>query len=223
VLASFAMYVFVIFGLPLGFVLLYLRTYPREEALDVRRAFTRGMVAFVPTWIAARLLGSLVPAVYGSFLLSLHELADRTLPYACAPAAAYLAFYRFRDDRGHGFQQRRLTAFYAGALSPAGLGEMTRIWGAPDSYTLFAMPFILGAIVLAAPRVALALRLGYGAGLAGLVLASVAGLVALSLGPWLFLAQLWPLSLAIAAGSVAAAWFLASPELGRRPPQPAIG
>jgi len=223
VLAFAAMYVFLIFGLPLGFALLYLRTYPREEAQDVRRAFARGLIAFVPTWIVARLLGSLVPAAYGSFLLSFHELADRILPYACAPGAAYLAFYRFRDDRGHGFQQRRLTAFYAGALAPAGLCEMTRIWGAPDSYTLFALPPIMGAIALAAPSVVLSLRDAYGAGLAGIILASTAALLALSLGPWLFLAQLWPVSFAIAALSVAAAWFLSSPELSRRAPLPAAG
>jgi hypothetical protein len=223
VLASSAMYVFLIFGLPLGFVLLYLMTYPREEARDVRRAFSRGMIAFIPTWLVARLLGSLVPAAYGSFLLSFHELADRILPYACAPGALFLAFYRLRDDRGNGFQQRRLTAFYAGALAPAGLIEMTRIWGAPDSYTLFALPPIMGAIALAAPSVVLALRDAYGAGLVGTIFASAAALLALSLGPWLFLAQLWPLSFAIAALSVAAAWFLSSPELSRRAPRPALG
>jgi hypothetical protein len=217
------MYVFLIFALPLGFVLLYLKTYPREEALETRRAFARGLIAFVPTWIAARLLGSIVPAAYGSFLLSFHEMADRILPYACAPGACFLVFYRLRDDRGHGFLQRRLTAFYAGALAPAGLCEMTRIWGAPDSYTLFALPLIMCAIALAAPRAALALRDAFGASLALAILASAACLLALSFGPWLFLAQLWPLSLAIAALSVAAAWFVSSPELSRRPPQPVIG
>jgi hypothetical protein len=223
VLASSAMYAFLIFGLPLGFALLYLRAYPREEAKEVRRAFARGMIAFIPTWIAARILGSLVPAAYGSFLLSFHELADRALPYVCAPGAAFLAFYRLRDDRGRGFQQRRLTAFYAGALAPVGLCEMTRIWGAPDAYTLFALPPILAAIALAAPSVILALRDAYGAGLVGTILATAAALLALSLGPWLFLAQLWPVSLALAALSVAAAWLLSSPELARRAPQPLVG
>jgi len=217
------MYIFLVLGLPLGFTLLYLRTYPREEAVETRRAFVRGMIAFVPTWITARILGSIVPAAYGSFFLSFHELADRILPFACIPGASFLAFYRLGDDQGHGFLQRRLTSFYAGALAPAGLVEMTRIWGAPDTYTLFALPLILCAIALAAPKAVLALRDGYGAGLAGAIAASAGGILALSLGPWLFLAQLWPLALAIAAGAVAAAWFLVAPELSRRPPQPLIG
>jgi len=214
------MYIFLLFGLPLGFILLYFRVYPKDEALDTRRAFIRGLLAFIPTWIAARILGSLVPAAYGSFLLSFHELADRALPFAVVPGLSYLVFYRMRDDRGHGFQQRRMTAFYAGALAPAGLGEMTRIWGSPDAYSLFGLPFAMCALALAAPWAFLALRDSFGLSLIGFVLASLGGLVVLSLGPWLFLAQLWPLALGIVLLSVGAAWLLAAPELSRRPPKP---
>ncbi len=216
------MYIFLLLGLPLGFAILYLRVFPKVEAQDSRRAFLRGLIAFIPTWIAARILGSLVPAFYGSFLLSFHELADRTLPFAVVPGLSYLVFYRMKDDRGHGFQQRRLTAFYAGALTPAGLGEMTRIWGSPDAYSLFALPLVMSALTLAAPWAIARLRDSFGLSLLGLALASIGGMIVLSLGPWLFLAQLWPLSVAIAVLSIGAAWLLAAPELSRRPPQPIL-
>lgn len=214
------MYFFLLFGLPLGFVYLYLRIYPQEEMLNTRRAFIRGLIAFIPTWIAARLLGSMVPAAYGSILLALHELADRTLAFALVPGLCFLVFYRLRDEQGGGFLQRRLTSFYAGALTPVGLGEMTRIWGSPDAYSLFALPFILFAILLLAPWTMLRLRDSFGLGLVGSIIVSTAAALLLSLGPWLFLMQLWPLSALISALAVMVAWLIAAPELARRPPKP---
>lgn len=214
------MYFFLLAVLPLGFIFLYLRIYPREEVIETRRAFIRGLFAFIPTWLAARILGSCIPAAYGSILLAGHEFADRTLPFALVPGLCFLVFYRLHDERGSGFVQRRLTSFYAGALAPVGLGEMTRIWGSPDAYSLFVLPLILCAITLTAPWMILKLRDSFGFELVGSVLASVTAALLLSLGPWLFLAQLWPLSALIAVLAVIAAWFLAAPELARRPPKP---
>ena len=86
------MYLFLIFGLPLGFLLLVIYGYPRSENTATRRAFGRGLAAFIPIWLLARLLGAIVPAAYGSPLLLFHEWVDRLLPYAAGPALTYLLF-----------------------------------------------------------------------------------------------------------------------------------
>lgn len=214
------MYFFLIFGLPLGFILLVLDAYPRSEALSTRRAFTRGLAAFVPTWLLARLLGAIVPESYGSFLLSFHEWADRLLPYAVVPALSYLVFYRPSERLPLGEARRRLTAFYVGALSPVGLCETARIWGNPAPYALFLLPLLLAAICLLMPKAAFAAYEGYGFGLAASIAAVLAATFVASLCPFLLLARLWPIALALVAGIGAASWFLAYPELARRPPAP---
>jgi hypothetical protein len=216
------MYFFLILGLPLGFLLLSIGAYPAEERSVTRKAYKLGLLSFVPIWLVARILGGLVPSAYGSFLLLFHEWADRILPYSALPALAYLAFYR-PDERLHpGTARRRLSSFYAGALSPVGLCEATRIWGSPDPYALLCLPFLLGAICLAMPVIATAIHEGFGIGLAATIAGAVAASLAASTLPWLFLARLWPLGLLVVAATGAAAWLLASTELFSRPPAPIL-
>jgi hypothetical protein len=214
------MYFFLIFGMPLGFLLLVLDAYPRSEYPTTRRAFIRGLVAFVPIWLVARILGAIVPAAYGSFLLTFHEWADRILPYAALPALAYLVFYRPGEPLPIGALPRRLTAFYAGALTPVGLCETLRIWGNPAPYPLFFLPIILGAICLFMPKSAVLVNESYGFGLAASIAGIVAATFAASLCPFLLLARLWPITIALVASIGAGAWLYAYPELRRHQAQP---
>jgi hypothetical protein len=212
------MYLFLIFGLPLGFLLLGLYAYPRVESAAIRKAFRRGLVAFIPIWLLARLFGAIVPLASGSFLAAFHEWADRLLPYAILPALAYLVFYRPGERLPAGAVPRRLTAFYAGALSPVGLCETARIWGSPEPYALFLLPLILAAICLAMPKIASLARDSYGIGLAGVIAAFVLISFALSLCPYLLLLRLWPIALLVVAAACAGAWFYAFPELEAKTP-----
>jgi len=171
-------------------------------------------------WLIARILGAIVPAAYGSFLLSFHEWADTLLPYSVLPAIAYLVFYRPGELLQPGVLPRRFTAFYAGALSPIGLFESARIWGNPAPYVLFLLPLLLGAICLAMPKAADSIHRAYGFNLAVTIGSIVAATFAASLCPFLFLARLWPLAVLLVSATSAAAWFFAFPELLRRPPLP---
>ncbi len=212
------MYLFLIFGLPLGFLLLVLDLYPRSEFSQTRGAFARGVAAFIPTWLFARILGSIVPTRYGSFLICFHEWADRLLPYAVLPALAYLVFFKLGDRLPPGTEARRLTAFYAGALSPIGVCETARTWGSPSPYALFLLPFILAAICLAMPKAMTRINQSYGFTLAVQVVGVAAVTLLASLCPYFFLARLWPLSILLIA--VLGLWtaFLACEELRRRAP-----
>ena len=212
------MYFFLIFGLPLGFILLVIDVYPAAERSTISKAFARGLASFIPIWIVARILGAIVPAVYGSVLLALHEWADRFLPYALLPALAYLVFYKPGERLHPGVAIRRFTAFYVGALSPTGLCEAARIWGSPEPYALFLLPVLLGAICLAMPQVAARSYSAYGAGLAGTIALFVVASLIASLCPYLFLVRLWPLALIITAAVGAGAWYFSYPELSARPP-----
>jgi hypothetical protein len=212
------MYFFLMFGLPVAFLLLVLREYPVNENPTTRKAFLRGLAAFIPTWLAARLLGPIVPAVYGSFLLAFHEWADRLLPYAVIPALAYLVFYKPGERLPPGAAPRRFTAFYAGALTPVGICEAARVWGSPEPYALFVLPILLGAICVIMPKAAALAHMSYGIELAAIICAVVFGGLAASLCPFLFHVRLWPLALLIAAAACAFAWRFAFPELGMKPP-----
>jgi hypothetical protein len=214
------MYAFLVLGPPLAFLLLALVAYPRDEGPTTRRAFARGLAASIPLWFAARILGAIVPEVFGSILLALHEWADRIVPYACFPALLYLVFYRYSERLPQGAAARRLAAFYAGSLCPIGLYEMILAWGRPDAYLLFDLPLILAAIMYAAPRMVLAIYGGYGPGLALAIAGAVGATLLASLGPVLLLARLWPIALFASAALAAGAWFLGLPAISRRAPRP---
>jgi hypothetical protein len=214
------MYFFLIFGMPLGFLLLVLDAYPRSERTTTKRAYIRGLISFIPLWLIARILGAILPAIYGSFLITFHEWADRLLPYASLPALAYLVFYRPAERLPVGTAMRRLTSFYAGALTPVGLCETMRIWGTPAPYPLFVLPFLLGALCLFMPKMAALVYESYGFGLAASIIGIAAGTFAASLCPFLFFARLWPLAIALVAALGAGAWLYANPELRRCQPQP---
>jgi hypothetical protein len=212
------MYSFLILGLPLAFLLLVLREYPESERSVAKKTFLRGLVLFLPIWLVARLLGAIVPAMYGSFLFAFHEWADRLLPYAALPAMGYLVFYRPGERLPPGAAPRRLTAFYAGALAPVGLFETTRIWGSPEPYALFVLPLLLAAICVAMPKAAALVHMSYGFELAATIAAFVVvGLVA-SLCPFLFHVRLWPIALLLAAAVALGAWRFAYGDLLLRPP-----
>ena len=211
------MFCFLIFGLPVAFLLLALNVYPRSEYKAASRAFSRGLAAFIPVWLVARILGAIVPTVYGSFLLTFHEWADRLLPYAVLPALAYPVFYRLGDRLPTGAEPRRLVAFYAGALSPVGLCETVRLWGNPSPYTLFFLPFLLAAICVLMPKAATAIHGGYGFGLVVSMAGVAAATFVASLCPFLMLERLWLPALAIVAAAGAGAWFFGYRELSRSP------
>jgi hypothetical protein len=212
------MYFFLMFGLPIAFLLLVLREYPVNENPATRKAFLRGLAAFIPTWLVARLLGVIVPAVYGSFLFAFHEWADRFLPYAVLPAFGYLVFYRPGERLPPGAGRRRLTSFYAGALAPVGVCEAVRIWGNPEPYALFVLPLLYCAICVIMPKVADLVHMSYGRELVETIAALIGGGLVVSLCPFLFHVQLWLLALAIAGAACAFAWRFAYPELTIRPP-----
>jgi hypothetical protein len=212
------MYAFLVLALPLGFLLLFIGLYPRSEALQTRRAYLRGVAASIPIYFVARILWSVVPPLYGSFLLVLHEWAGRFLPYAGLPVLLYLAFYRFDERLPAGSFERRLTAFYAGSLSPMGLYEMVRIWGSPDPYDILILPFLLAAVAIAMPKIAQSIHRAYGFGLALRCSGAVLGSLAVSFCPTLFLARLWPLSWLLVAAAGAGAWFLARDGLEAKEP-----
>jgi hypothetical protein len=214
------MYFFLIFGLPIGFLLLVLNSYPHDEYQATSRAYLRGLAAFIPIWLVARILGAIVPAAYGSFLLTFHEWADRILPYSALPALGFLVFYRPGERLPSGAGPRRLTAFYAGALSPIGLCETVRIWGNPSPYTLFFLPILLGAICLLMPQAAAIIHDGYGFGLATSITGVAAATFAASLCRFFLLGRLWLPAFALIAAIGAGAWFFAFPELMRHPPIP---
>lgn len=137
------MYIFLIVALPLGFLLLTILLFPKKENVATRRAFLRGLIAAIPVWGLARLLGAIMPSFWGSPLLAFHEWFDRFLPYALLPALAYPIFYRYHERIPAGESQRRLTAFYAGALSLSGLAEALRVWGHPGAYPVIILPIDL--------------------------------------------------------------------------------
>ena len=214
------MYFFLIFGLPIGFLLLVLAVYPKNEYPTTSRAYSRGLAAFIPMWLIARILGALVPTVYGSFLMTFHEWADRLLPYAAFPVLAYLVFYRSGERLPSGTEPRRLTAFYAGALSPVGVCETVRLWGSTAPYALFFLPILLAAMCLLMPKVAVTIYKGYGLALVVTIAGATAATFAASLIPFLSLGRLWLPALALVAVAGTGAWFFAVPELMRRPPVP---
>jgi hypothetical protein len=212
------MYLFLILGLPLAFLLLVLREYPGNERSPAKKAFLRGLVAFLPMWLVARLLGAIVPAAFGSFLFALHEWADRLLPYAALPSLGYLVFYKPGERLPPGAAARRFTAFYAGALAPVGLFEAARIWGSPEPYALFVLPLLLAGICVAMPKAAALIHMSYGFELVATIVALVFAGLAASLCPFLFQVQLWPLALLLAAAAAAGSWCFAYPDLRLRPP-----
>jgi hypothetical protein len=212
------MYLFLIFGLPLGFVLFVISICPRIEFADIWKAFGRGCAVFFPLWIVARILGAIVPASYGSILLGFHELADRVLPYGALPALGYLVFYKPGERVPAGFLSRRFTAFYAGALTPVGLCETFMVWGSPEPYVLFLLPILLASICVIMPKIASLLYRSYGLELGTTIAATITASLVVSLCPFLFLVHLWPLALAIVAAVVAGAWRFAFPDLEARAP-----
>ncbi|MDA8426396.1 MAG: hypothetical protein M0Z80_09695 [Treponema sp.] len=214
------MYIFLLFGPLLGFMLLILLVYPPEELDETKRAALRGLVSALPIWIVSRIMGSMVTPLYGSFLLGFHEWSVRMLPYAGLPAAAYLIFYRLSEPLRPGVKARRITSFYAGAIAPLGLGEMVRIWGHPEPYDLFILPFLFGAIAVAMPRIVVEIEDSYGMRRIAVILGAAAATFAASLCPWLFLLRFWPLAWLLAACLCLAAWAYARPSLLRRAPRP---
>jgi hypothetical protein len=212
------MYLFLALGLPLAFLLLVLREYPASERPGTKKTFLRGLAAFIPLWLVARLLGAIVPAAYGSFLFAFHEWADRILPYTALPALGYLVFYKPGERLPPGAAPRRFTAFYAGALTPVGLFETVRIWGSPEPYALFVLPLLLAAICVAMPKAAALVHMSYGFQLAATIATLAAVELVVSLCPLLFHRQLWPLALLLAAIAALGAWRFAYDDLCIRPP-----
>jgi len=211
------MYLFLVLALPLGFAMLGLALFPGEERTASKRAFFRGLLASLPLLLAARALGALVPEAPGSALGIFHEWADRILPYSALPALLYILFYRYAEHMPAGAASRRLTAFYAGALSPMGLCETLRLWGKADAYSIILLPILMAAMVLVMPRVAFALHESYGARLVLVAAAAAAGGLALCFFPLLFLLGLGPLAFALTGGLGLFSWWLARPELAAKP------
>ncbi len=212
------MYIFLLLALPLGTLLLFMRFYPREELIATRKAALFGLLAALPVWLLARLLGLALPPVWGSALFVFHEWADRFLPYALFPALGYAVFYHHGEHLPVGTAQRRLTAFYAGVLAPFGLGEAARAWGEPNAYTLFMLPLLIATIGIAAPPLVLAFVEEYGARRLIPLAVGLGATLAAAAVRWLFLARLWPLALALALGLAALAWLYAASGLAERSP-----
>jgi hypothetical protein len=207
------MYLFLLLALPLGFWLLGLLLYPREEYADTKKVLLRGLIASIPTWILARLLDLVMPEFWGSILSIFAEWFNRFLPYALMPALGYIVFYRLDERLPSGYAQRRLTAFYAGALAPMGLFETIALWGKPSAYANLFLPFLIAALVLYMPPIVFNFKREYGKGkLKPALLACALTLAASAVRP-LFLAQLWPLALILVAAISVYSWYRVEPEL----------
>jgi hypothetical protein len=214
------MHTFLVLGLPVGFIFLVLAFYPREEFASSKRSYLLGLITAVPVYLAARLTGLFVAPDSGSILLVFQEWTDRILPYSLLPIFLYMIFYRLDRSLPPGAAERRLTAFHAGALSPVGLGEMARTWGNPEPYVLLMLPLILVSIILVMPNLATRIYRSYGFRLVFLVSAALAGSWVVSMGPWLFIARLWPFAWLLAVVFCLCAWFMATPTLARVSPVP---
>ena len=94
------------------------RISPGKRSNRPERPSSRALSPLLPAWFLSRLLGSLVHPAWGSVLLVFHEWADRFLPYTLLPALAYAVFYSYEETLPRGQSLRRLTAFYAGLISP---------------------------------------------------------------------------------------------------------
>lgn len=207
------MYLFLLFALPLGFCLLGLLLYPREEYADTKKVLIRGLIVSIPTWLLARLFDFIIPEFWGSVLSVFTEWFNRFLPYALMPALGYTVFYSLDERVPGGYAQRRLTAFYAGALAPMGLFETISLWGSPGAYTNLFLPFLMAAIVLCLPPLVLNFKREYGNGkLKPAAKACALTLATAAVRP-LFLAQLWPLAVILVAAIAIYAWYTAEPEL----------
>lgn len=210
------MYLFLLFALPIGFYILWLLVYPKDEFEDTKKALVRGLAASIPTWILARLLDLVMPELWGSVFSVFAEWFNRFLPYALMPAFGYLVFYSLDEVLSSAFAQRRLTAFYLGALAPMGLFETIRLWGQPSAYALLILPFLLASLVLLVPPLVFAFHREWGRGKLKPAAAGCGLSLAASAVRPLLLAQLWPLALLLAAALGAYAWYKAAPELAQR-------
>jgi hypothetical protein len=212
------MFLFLIFGIPLGFALLVVLLFPRDEMQDWRRALLRGLVSAIPVWIVSRFLGSLIPAAWGSPLLVFHEWFDRFLPYSVLPALCYAVFYHYSEKLARGRRERRFTAFYAGTLSPIGIGEMTRYLISPDFYGLIVLPSLLFALVLGVPLMIAVWIEAWTFRRVLLAFAFVGGTLALSTPAVLLLARYWPLALLVSALAIMGSLWIAFPRLAWQAP-----
>ncbi len=221
------MFLFLIFGMALAFAWLYLVTYPVPEHHEARRAVLRGAIASLPLWYIARFFGSLFLPDWDSLVISaLREALDRVLPYSFLPLAGYALFWRFDRPSGedkaegkvkHARSIRRLTAFYAGCITPLGIGEMARIMPNSDLQTILLLPLTLSCIVLGLPYAILRWQTGkLPIRLAvGLVSGIILGL--LTLPAWLMSVRYWLPALAIPPACLAIVLLFALPALRAAP------
>ena len=215
------MFLFLIIAPVLASLWLFIAAFPMTERKETRDAVIRGLAISLPLWFLARLFGSFLPEAWGSLLNSFHELFDRVLPYSAFPALGYAVFWNYREKMDRERFQRRLTAFYAAALAPMGLGETTRSLPSPDFHVVIILPFILATIVLALPILIQTWLGAWGWRRVLLVAGYLAGALILSSTEWFMVARNWYLSVLVVAAAFAIAWRAALPGLSAMPRNPA--
>ncbi|MEI6388329.1 MAG: hypothetical protein WCQ50_17035 [Spirochaetota bacterium] len=221
------MFLFLLFGMGLAFAWLYVAVYPGKERHQAQRAMLQGAIASLPLWYIARFFGSLIHPYWDSqLIISLHEALDRVVPYAFLPLAGYAVFWRLGRPSGESNQDRksersislrRLTAFYAGCLTPACIGEMARIMPNSDLQTILFLPITLSCIALGLPNAIL--RWQSGTLLVRIAVGLVSGIILslLTLPPWLMAARYWLPALVIPPACFAAVLLIALPALRAAP------
>lgn len=209
------MYLFPISAIPLGFFFLAIVVFPFHERSAASRAFARGIFAFIPLALVEALASAVLDPGYGTPSHIAYEWTRLILPCALVPLVCFGIFYRLGSEPASDGMDRRILSFYAGALSPVALAESIRIWERPEPYTLFILPFALATIALAAPAAIRRIRESRARGIIATALATVTGSLVLSLGHWLFTAQLWPLAALGTMAAFLAAWLVSVPALGR--------
>ncbi|MDP3178776.1 MAG: hypothetical protein Q8M76_12800 [Spirochaetaceae bacterium] len=187
--------------------------FPSHERSAAARAFTRGIFAFIPLAMVEAIASTALDPGYGTPNFIAYEWVRLILPCALVPLACFGIFYRLASEPAGEETNRRILSFYAGALSPVALVESIRIWERPEPYSLFILPFALATIALAAPVAIRRIRESRPAGVVVTVLVAVTGSLILSLGHWLFTAQLWPLAALATMAAFLAAWIISVPAL----------
>jgi hypothetical protein len=209
------MYLFPITAIPLGYFFLTVIVFPSLQRRDAIRAYSRGLFGFLPLLLVELIVSIALDPGYGASNFIAYEWARLILPSALVPAACFGIFYKFDFSAASGETDRLLLSFYAGALSPLGVAESIRIWERPEPYTLFILPFALAAIALAAPVAIRLIRKGRATGVIAAASAALLGSAILSLGHWLFLANLWPLAALTTMAALLVAWHVSLPALWR--------
>lgn len=142
------MNLFRIFFLPLAYALFVSVVWGRSEPKYRINAFIRGCIGFVPALIVFLIVRNLVGMDYATFGLWAGVLFRDTALWSALACGAFALFYRFGEG-GTEENRRNLLAFMCGFMSLVGLFEWIAGGAHASLYSLFLLPVMRAALVLA--------------------------------------------------------------------------